>query len=553
MGINRRDALKLGALGAVGAAGLSIPFASSVSTKTPSTLSAKNFPKPYAAAFRHQPVLLPYKTGTNPENGKPVDYYSVVEEAVVADILPGLKTTVFGYHGFQRTTRQWVGGLPGLRLDTEKDREVVLRVRNNLPPISPVSHQQFRTSTHLHGSASKPQYDGYASDITLPGQYKDYHYPNVQAARTLWFHDHGVHVTAENAYSGLASQYHMHDEAERALLPQGEFDVALTLSDAMFNADGSVAYDDRSHSGLMGDIILVNGTPWPTMKVKRRVYRFRVLVGGISRSYKLRLSNGDPVHFVATDGGLMPKTQSATSWRHIRAERYEILIDFSKYRPGTKIQLLNTGLPNTVMYEHTDKVMQFEVTDEPFTTVNNVIPDTLVSSPAMDLKLADYPDADRSTHLSVERKNGFWTVNGQTWDDVVESEFKKVVANPGFNAVQVWTLENKSGGWYHPLHVHLVDFQILDRNGAAPYPWERGPKDVAFLGENETVRIIVKFEIQRGYYMVHCHNLPHEDHDMMVQFRVGEDLDPDPNDPVHAAPALPDRLPRDDSDAFLAT
>ena len=66
-------------------------------------------------------------------------------------------------------------------------------------------------STHLHGSASLPQYDGYASDITAPGQKKYYHYPNFQPARTLWYHDHGVHYTAQNAYSGLASQYHLHD------------------------------------------------------------------------------------------------------------------------------------------------------------------------------------------------------------------------------------------------------------------------------------------------------------------------------------------------------
>ena len=89
-------------------------------------------------------------------------------------------------------------------------------------------------STHLHGSASLPQYDGYASDITTPGQKKYYQYPNFQPARTLWYHDHGVHYTAQNAYSGLASQYHLHDAQERALLPQGEFDVAITLSDMMF-------------------------------------------------------------------------------------------------------------------------------------------------------------------------------------------------------------------------------------------------------------------------------------------------------------------------------
>ena len=88
------------------------------------------------------------------------------------------------------------------------------------------------------------------------------------------------------AYSGLASQYHLHDPMERALLPQGEFDVAITLSDMMFAANGSQLYDDRSHSGLWGDVVLVNGRPWPVMKVKKRVYRFRILNASLSRSYQ---------------------------------------------------------------------------------------------------------------------------------------------------------------------------------------------------------------------------------------------------------------------------
>jgi FtsP/CotA-like multicopper oxidase with cupredoxin domain len=140
------------------------------------------------------------------------------------------------------------------------------------------------TSTHLHGSASLPQFDGYASDVTHPGFFKDYHYPNFQPARTLWYHDHGVHFTAQNAYSGLVGQYHMHDPMERQLLPQGDFDVPLIISDAMFAANGALGYDDNTHSGLWGDVILVNGKPWPVMKVQKRIYRFRVLNCSISRS-----------------------------------------------------------------------------------------------------------------------------------------------------------------------------------------------------------------------------------------------------------------------------
>jgi FtsP/CotA-like multicopper oxidase with cupredoxin domain len=127
-----------------------------------------------------------------------------------------------------------------------------------------------------------------------------------------------------------------------------------------------------------------------------------------------------------------------------------------------------------------------------------------------------------------------------TWEDVVNSGYRNVVSNPKLGDVQVWEIKNSSGGWFHPVHIHLVDFKILDRNGKAPYAFEQGPKDVAYIGENETVRAIMRFGSPNdtdvtGRYMIHCHNLPHEDHDMMTQFRVGEDMPG--NDPINADPA----------------
>ncbi len=114
-----------------------------------------------------------------------------------------------------------------------------------------------------------------------------------------------------------------------------------------------------------------------------------------------------------------------------------------------------------------------------------------------------------------------------------------VSANPKLGATEIWEFENKSGGWFHPMHIHLIDFKILSRDGRAPFPYERGPKDVVYVGENETVRVLMKFGPHKGRYMVHCHNLPHEDHSMMFQFRVGPiaddtiDCDPMLADPAH--------------------
>jgi FtsP/CotA-like multicopper oxidase with cupredoxin domain len=129
-----------------------------------------------------------------------------------------------------------------------------------------------------------------------------------------------------------------------------------------------------------------------------------------------------------------------------------------------------------------------------------------------------------------------WTIDDDSWQDVIASGYKKVAAEVDLGAVEVWEIENRSGGWFHPVHIHLVDFKILSRNGRAPFPQELGPKDVVYVGEGETVRLLMKFGPHRGRYMVHCHNLPHEDHDMMVQFRVGlKEDDNDLNDPMTAA------------------
>src|SRR3712207_8726831 len=105
----------------------------------------------------------------------------------------------------------------------------------------------YTTLFRSHGSASLPQYDGYASDVIEPGERKVYRYPNAQGARTLWYHDHGVHRTAKNAYAGLAGQYHLHDDMEAASgIPVGEpYDVPVTLRDALFTADGTLLWNDK--------------------------------------------------------------------------------------------------------------------------------------------------------------------------------------------------------------------------------------------------------------------------------------------------------------------
>ena len=532
--LSRRDAFKLGGLAALGAAGLAIPWGA-VDAASASLLPSSKMPKPYQVSFSRLEAL-PKADVTTDQFGQ-IDVYRNEAKLGKARIVPNMDTPVLGYEG----------KVPGRMISVEQGTRVQMAMRNQLPEVHPTFGTPTRISTHLHGSASLPQYDGYASDVTAVGQKKLYHYPNFQSARTLWYHDHGVHFTSQNAYSGLAAQYHLHDPMERTLLPQNEFDVGLTVSDMMFQADGSQLWDDRNHSGLWGDVILVNGAPWPVMKVKRRVYRFRILNASISRSYKFSTSPAAPMYMVATDGGLMPTSQNISSWRHGSAERYEVLIDFSGFRAGTRVELRNGSNPNNRDFDNTGKVMAFDVVDDGFDPNDptaRTIPQSL--NPGNDIMRLTPTSAMKVRSIRVERDDttNEWMLNGQTWEDVINSGYSSVLANPNLGDTEIWEIENKSGGWFHPVHIHLIDFKILSRNGKAPFSYELGPKDVVYVGEGEKVRLIMKFgDVTRpdhlaprvGKYMVHCHNLAHEDHDMMHQFSVGLGTpDAAVNDPIDA-------------------
>jgi FtsP/CotA-like multicopper oxidase with cupredoxin domain len=510
MEISRRDVLKAGLFGS---AALLLPIERLARTKL---AVANRLPQSRLPA----PFTLPF---TTPQEIHPAGgFLDLTEKAVSAEIIPGLKTEVWGYNG----------QVPGPTVVVKRGQPLTMRVRNELPELHPTLRYKPHTSVHLHGSGSLPQYDGYASDVTDPGQYKDYEYPNFQDARTMWYHDHGVHNTAANAYMGLAGLYLMHDELEEKLdIPHGVYDVPLVLKDAMFEKSGALVFDDHSESSLFGDVILVNGVPWPKMTVERRTYRFRVLNACISRSFDLALDTGGPMTVIASEGGLYPAPQKVTSYRHSMAERYEIIIDFSEYEIGQRVVLTDKGLPNNIQYDNTQVLMAFDVASEATSTAGNSIPDQL--NPESEAMKLDVSQATATRQLDFVRKNGMWTVNGLIWDDVIHSGFKAVVANPGLNDVEIWEFRNKSGGWFHPIHVHLIDFRILDRDGEAPFPYEIGSKDTVYVGESEIVRVLAKFGPHPGRYMIHCHNLIHEDHDMMVQYEVGSGG----NDPMLAAPA----------------
>ena len=218
MELRRRDLLKLGLFSS---AALMLPAERIARTKDAfgDRIATSKLPKPFTIGFDVPPTLAPTKIN------RTYDAYKLDQVQKSVEIIPGLKTPIWGYNGIT----------PGPTIRVKRGRPIIVRQCNELPAKHPQLRYNVWTSTHLHGSASLPQYDGYASDITGLVQYKDYHYPNFQNARTLWYHDHGVHITAPNAYMGLAAFYIMNDDHELGLpIPHGEYDVPLVLRDAMF-------------------------------------------------------------------------------------------------------------------------------------------------------------------------------------------------------------------------------------------------------------------------------------------------------------------------------
>lgn len=506
MKFSRRDLLQSAA------AGLALPFASGCVHGRPLARllpSLTPLPKPFETALPIIPVLKPVRTDAS------TDYYDVTERAGIARILPGLTTEVWGYGGI----------FPGPTLVAESGRRVSLHLRNELPvPIV----------NHLHGGRTPAESDGYPTDLVLPAGYRrihhhdaaanvhegerDYIYPNDQRAATLWYHDHRMDFTAPQVWRGLAGFYILRDEEERRLpLPAGDKDIALMICDRSFEENGAFRYPALDPSleklsgvsseymgGVLGDVILVNGAPWPVLEVADTRYRFRILNASNARRYELALDpaprGGLPFIQVGSDGGLLAEPIAHRSLRIAPAERFDLVIDFSRYPAGSKVTLINTAGDGP-----SRNILRFDVTRHERDASS--IPQRL-SSVAF-----ENPSAAAATRVFRFNYQGMpagWTINGQAFDP------GRMDARPKLGTTEIWRLETD---FSHPLHLHLVHFQVLSHSGR-PAPYDAGWKDTIDLGPGQAANILMKFSGYRGRYVFHCHNLEHEDMSMMGNFEV---------------------------------
>jgi spore coat protein A, manganese oxidase len=467
-----------------------------------------------------------------------VDVYQLTEKRGTAQIVPGVETPIWGYDGIT----------PGPTILARKGRRAEVTFTNALPPNEdeatyinsnpqdPETHPFIPSSTvvHLHGINADHASDGYPEERRVQGQSFTHHYPNNEYQRpaTLWYHDHSVHITSDHVYRGLAGFYLVSDEAEDASgLPgtlaadgpggYGRYDIPLMIKDVMIDAEtGFLVYDNCSHAGAYGDVMTVNGKQQPRLEVANRKYRFRMLAAGDARQWLLALRTlpnlgadtrepvNEPFQLIGTDHGLLPGAAEVTDRVHFAtAERLEIVVDFSRYPVGTRLVMVN------LLVDPQDRnlfpVMAFDV--------SRVEPDpSRVPAP---LRPPEHPaDAQppvRRRVFEFNRRHGYFTINGEQWDPA------RVDAFPVLDTNEEWTLFNPSGGWGHPVHIHLGRFRILDVAGRAPRPGElSGFKDTVWLGPNQTIRLVHQFWNFTGRFVFHCHNGSHEDHDMMSQFEV---------------------------------
>jgi spore coat protein A, manganese oxidase len=422
-------------------------------------------------------------------------------------ILAGLPTEAWTYGG------TW----PGPTIVSRAGRRTVVRHRNLLP--EPVV-------VHLHGGHTPAASDGYPIDLITPAGapaapggsmgdiagdtatgFRDYGYPMNQRAATLWYHDHRMGRTGPNVWRGLAGFHLVHDDEEDALpLPRGDRDLPLMISDRSFAADGSFRYRTAGHmNGVLGDVVLVNGAPWPVHPVDRARYRLRLLNASNARRYRLELDppppGGKALVQIGSDGGLLSRPVRHDTLDIVPAERFDVLVDFARYPAGTRVRLRNR-----LGAGRTGEVLRFDVGSR--TGDDSRIPATLSSS-------AGRPDPKRAvaTRTFVFRQlfDGTWTINHRAFQPGV------ALARPRLGTTEIWRFVTD---FHHPVHVHLDPFQVLGRNGLGPGAYDAGWKDTVDVRPAEAVEIVARFTDYPGRFLLHCHNLEHEDMAMMADFET---------------------------------
>jgi FtsP/CotA-like multicopper oxidase with cupredoxin domain len=450
------------------------------------------------------------------------------------------------------------GQYPAPTYHARYGQDLLIRNFNDLPPVS--QNRGFgmpSVSTHLHNAHTPSESDGFPCDFFNPGQFYDQHYPNAlagfgsthvatngdvnEALSTLWYHDHRVDFTSQNVYKGLTGFYclfNTHDTGNETTgfrlpgVPNSSnffapitYDVPLMLADRVFDpGTGQLFFDLFNFDGILGDKFLVNGKIQPFFQVEPRRYRFRILNSGPSRFYQVFLtdqgSNTEiPFWQIATDGNLLPHPVNVSNTIVAVAQRMEVIIDFRPFAGKTlylenRLEQLDGRGPtgNTLPAGAGNFLLQFRVgttVTHPDASVDPATNPTYYSLPST----AAAPRVSRS--FRFERGNGMWEINGQ----IMSSDCAQPRLQVQQNSVEHWSLQNNSGSWMHPVHIHFEEHQIMSQS-LPLLSTDVSRKDVFRLQHNETCTLFFRFRDFTGRYPLHCHNVVHEDHAMMLRWDI---------------------------------
>jgi spore coat protein A len=477
--------------------------------------SAAPRPPPYRVPLPIPPVARPVGTLDG------ADLYEITQRVADAEILPGLRTPVWGYEGI----------FPGPTFETRRGRPIVVRHRNELP---------VPTVVHLHGGHTPADSDGWPLDLVLPvGDTSDrthphggaamvgdvepgvreYRYPNDQRAAMLWYHDHRMNFTGPAVYRGLAGIHLVRDDVEDALpLPRGEREIPLLIADRSFAADGSFAYpsvdrtlrsvpgvEDDWMEGVLGDVVLVNGAPAPFHDVDAARYRLRILNAANARRFSLVFevpgAANLPMTQIGSDGGLLAAPVVLGRLDAAPGERFDVVVDFSLVPVGTEVTMVNALGDGS-----TRDVLRFRV-------ARAARDDSRVPKRLADVEALVPGPVRREfvlTRGTVGEHRG-WAVNGLSFDPDASQ------ADIPLGQTETWRFRTDV---HHPVHVHLDPFQVLSRDGGDPGTFSSGWKDTVDLEPGEIVDVAVRFTDHAGRFLVHCHNLEHEDMAMMATVRT---------------------------------
>jgi FtsP/CotA-like multicopper oxidase with cupredoxin domain len=385
------------------------------------------------------------------------------------------------------------------------------------------------TILHWHGLTAPPAADGHPRLAIPAGASYDYDFEITDPAGTFWYHPHPHQRTAIQTHLGMAGFLIIEDEgAEPAGMPTADRDLPLLLQDRRPDETGRFEYAPFGPDlmlGYLGHTGYANGRPTPTIDVQRGAYRLRVLNGCNARILDLSLSHDLTMTAVAADGALLPAPVPLQRLMMGPAERADIIVDFSGVEPGTEILLSSAPFSIPGMMRGPQggpfaaamgggqgaamAMTRFRVGARQL--------EPLAALPAQLRALAPLDNADRLPQRDFRFDSSMMrhSINGR------EFVMDQVDTRIGRDRPEIWSFINDSA-LPHPVHVHLGAFRVVARRGGRGrlMPWETGTKDTVLVWPGERVDVRVRFRDHTGLYLLHCHNLEHEDAGMMANFLV---------------------------------